>query len=255
MRLTVVVENTSTWTPPDGAAADRDAALPRSLVATHLLTHLSAGSFLSMTDPPEWARGAIGACRNLHTWPVLAGEPGRADLVLSSPIILEDHPAIAPESPGALYDATEIDEILALRTAALTDQEKREARGTDERAAAVIDLADSMPPEVLERLHGAVRSLREVTGSEAALIPAAPGLPDEGGVRPPETPGGTRPATPASTRPPTGSWWTAGRWAPAAGCCCGPACGAPTPRTCSCTGAARPSRRCCTTWTAECTWR
>lgn len=188
MRLTVVVENTSTWTPPDGAAADRDAALPRSLVATHLLTHLSAGSFLSMTDPPEWARGAIGACRNLHTWPVLAGEPGRADLVLSSPIILEDHPAIAPESPGALYDATEIDEILALRTAALTDQEKREARGTDERAAAVIDLADSMPPEVLERLHGAVRSLREVTGSEAALIPAAPGLPDEGGVRPPETP-------------------------------------------------------------------
>lgn len=49
-------------------------------------------------------------------------------MVLSSPIILEDHPAIAPESPGALYDATEIDEILALRTAALTDEEKREAR-------------------------------------------------------------------------------------------------------------------------------
>ncbi|SFM63964.1 hypothetical protein SAMN04487980_1003346 [Streptomyces sp. cf124] len=206
-RLTAVVENTSGWTPPEGRGADRDAALPHSLVATHLLMALSAGSFLSMTDPPEWARGAVAACRNLHTWPVLAGEPGRADLVLSSPIILEDHPAIAPESPGALYDATEIDEILALRTAALTDEEKREARGTDERAAAVIELADSMPAEVLERLHGAVRSLREVTGPDPGSPgsgPAAPGpgfaapdpdfaaqgggFPDEYGVQRPDTP-------------------------------------------------------------------
>ncbi|MGI5404673.1 hypothetical protein ACQEVG_35480 [Streptomyces sp. CA-135486] len=190
LRLTAVLENTSPWTPPDGTTADRDAALPRSLVAAHLLMGLSAGSFLSMTDPPEWARGAIASCRNLHTWPVLAGEPGRADVVLSSPIILEDHAAIAPESPGALYDATEIDEILALRTAALTDEEKREARGTDERAAAVIDLADSMPPEVLERLHGAVRALREVTGPDAsdAPLPAPGGFPDEYGVQAPDTP-------------------------------------------------------------------
>ncbi|MFI5820753.1 hypothetical protein ACIA8I_16735 [Streptomyces rishiriensis] len=186
VRLTAVVENTSDWTPSDGRDAGRDAALPHSLVATHTLMALSGGSFLSMTDPPEWAKGAVAACRNLHTWPVLAGERGSADLVLSSPIILEDHPAIAPESPGALYDATEIDEILALRTAALTDEEKREARGTDERAAAVIELADSMPAEVLERLHGAVRGLREATGPR----PAAPdeGFPDEHGVRRPDTP-------------------------------------------------------------------
>jgi hypothetical protein len=186
MRLTAVVENTSDWTPPEGRGADRDAALSHSLVATHLLMALSTGSFLSMTDPPEWAKGAVATCRNLHTWPVLAGEPGRADLVLSSPIILEDHPAIAPESPGALYDATEIDEILMLRTAALTDEEKREARGTDERAAAVIELADSMPAEVLERLHGAVRSLRDVTGPD----PAASGgdSPDEFRVQRPDTP-------------------------------------------------------------------
>jgi hypothetical protein len=182
LRLTAVVENTSDWSPAVGHGADREAALPCSLVASHLLMALSAGSFLSMTDPPEWAKGAVAACRNLHTWPVLAGEPGRADLMLSSPIILEDHPAIAPESPGALYDATEIDEILALRTAALTDEEKREARGTDERAAAVIDLADSLPAEVLERLHGAVRGLREVTRDTGT------GFPDEHGVQRPDTP-------------------------------------------------------------------
>ncbi|TJZ44440.1 hypothetical protein FCH28_29240 [Streptomyces piniterrae] len=182
MRLTATVENTSTWTPD--ATADRDAALPRALVAAHLLLGLDTGAFLSMTDPPEWARGAVAGCRNEHAWPVLAGESGRADVLLSSPIILEDHPAIAPESPGALYDALEIDEILALRTAALTDQEKREARGTDPRAAEVIDLADSMPPEVLERLHGAVRALREVTGPTA---PAGADAPEVPGFRP-ETP-------------------------------------------------------------------
>lgn len=183
LRLTAVVENTSAWTPTAPDTADRDTALARSLVGAHLLLALSDGSFLSMTDPPEWAESAVAECRNQHTWPVLAAEPGRADVLLSSPIILEDHPAIAPESPGALYDATEIDEILALRTAALTDEEKREARGTDERAAAVIDLADSMPAEVLERLHGAVRGLREVTGADAA-----DGFPDEHGVVRPDTP-------------------------------------------------------------------
>ncbi|MEU9111519.1 hypothetical protein AB0D04_06945 [Streptomyces sp. NPDC048483] len=184
LRLTATVENTSTWTPGD-PAADRDAALPRALVAAHLLLGLDTGSFLSMTDPPEWAKGAVAACHNQHTWPVLAGEPGRAEVMLSAPIILEDHPAIAPESPGALYDALEIDEILTLRTAALTDQEKREARGTDPRAAEVIDLADTMPPEVLERLHGAVRALREVTGpAPAAPEDTAPGVP---GLHP-ETP-------------------------------------------------------------------
>ncbi|WP_030801336.1 hypothetical protein [Streptomyces sp. NRRL S-337] len=188
LRLTATVENTGDWTP--SGTTDRTAALPHALIGAHLFLGLSAGRFLSLTDPPEWARSAVASCRNEHTWPVLAGELDRADVVLSSPIILEDHPAVAPESPGALYDALEIDEILALRTAALTDQEKREARGTDPRAADVIALADTMPPEVLERLHGAVRALREVTG---------PG-PEAPGERAPDVPG-TRPGTP---------WWDPG---------------------------------------------
>ena len=82
------------------------------------------------------------------------------DVMLASPIILEEHPQIAPESQGDLFDATEIDEILSLRTLTLTDEEKAEARATDPRAAAVIDRVDSMPGEILERLHGAIRTLR-----------------------------------------------------------------------------------------------
>ena len=161
VRLRLQLENATAWNDP---GADRSIALRHSLVAAHSLLGIDRGVFLSLLDPPEWAKPAAEACRNLHTWPVLIGEEGRRDAMLSSPIILYDHPTIAPESPGDLFDATEIDEILTLRTMALTEQEKREARATDERAAAIIDRVDTMPPELLERLHGAVRHLRAVSG-------------------------------------------------------------------------------------------
>jgi hypothetical protein len=174
LRLTVSVHNTTI--APEHAGTDRETALAHSLIGTHLLLGVPGGRFLSLTDPPEWARPAAASCRNDLTWPVLAGEPGTDDVMLSSPIILEDHPAVAEESPGPLYDATEIDEILSLRTAALTEREKREARGTDTRAAAVIDLVDDMPEAVRERLHGAIRGLREITGEDLTgePLPAAP---------------------------------------------------------------------------------
>ncbi|MFE7122761.1 hypothetical protein [Streptomyces sp. NPDC057617] len=175
LRLTATVRNASDWTPDRrerGSRDNREAALPYSLIAAHLLLGLPGGRFLSMTDPPEWAAPAARTCHNEHTWPVLVGGEGRDDVLLSSPIILDDHPGLAAESPGPLYDATEIDEILSLRTAALTEQEKREARGTDARAAEVIDLVDGMPAQIMERLHGAIRGLREVTGEQAGANPA-----------------------------------------------------------------------------------
>jgi len=163
VRLRLVLENATAWNDP---GADRSVALRHSLVAAHSLIGIDQGVFLSLLDPPEWAKPAAEACQNLHTWPVLIGDEGRRDAMLHSPIILYDHPTIAPESPGDLFDATEIDEILTLRTMALTEDEKREARVTDERAAAIIDRVDNMPPELLERLHGAVRYLKEVEGTE-----------------------------------------------------------------------------------------
>ncbi|WNO76310.1 hypothetical protein [Streptomyces sp. AM8-1-1] len=182
-RLTMTVHNTTEDAGPESGG--REAALAHSMIGTHLLLGVPGGRFLSMTDPPEWARPAVADCHNDHTWPVLAGTDGREDIMLSSPIILEDHPVLADESPGPLYDATEIDEILSLRTAALTDQEKREARGTDVRASEVIDLVDTMPEAVMERLHGAIRGLREVTGEEPAGRAPAPeaglSLPDGAG--------------------------------------------------------------------------
>ncbi|TYC07376.1 hypothetical protein [Actinomadura syzygii] len=170
-RLRVHVANAGAVTPP-GAA--RDEALAESLIACHVLLGADGGAFVSALDPPGWAGAAVEECANVHTFPVLAGPPGDEHVVLSSPILLYDHPRVAPESPGDLHDATEIDEILSLRTLTLTDAEKREARATDPRAAEILDRTESMPPEVFARLHGAVRSLRPMP--DAAPEPPGDGV-------------------------------------------------------------------------------
>jgi hypothetical protein len=156
LRLRVRLENR---TQVGELPRNRDDALPHALIAAHTLIAVPGGRFLSMTDPPEWAVPEAAASVNEGTWPVLAGPVGCRDLVLSSPVILYDHPEVAPESVGPLYDATEIDEILALRTLALTDEEKRQARATDPKAAELMDRLDGLPAEMLERLHGAIRYL------------------------------------------------------------------------------------------------
>jgi hypothetical protein len=171
VRLQVRVSNTTRFDEHD---APRDVALRRSLIAAHTIMVVTGGAFISLLEPQEWARPAVESCTNLHTWPVLVGAEDRRDVMLSSPIILYDYPEIAPESQGDLFDATEIDEILSLRTLALTDEEKREARATDPRAREIIDRVDAMPPELFERLHGAVRYVRGASpgnGGEAEQVP------------------------------------------------------------------------------------
>jgi hypothetical protein len=168
LRLRVRVENR---TEPRVPLHSREDGLKYSLIAAHLLIGVTGGTFLSMTDPPEWAAGEVAACVNTGTWPVLAGPVECCDLMLSSPVILYDHPEVAPESAGDLFDATEIDEILTLRTLALTDAERQEARATDPRAADLIDRLDGLPPEMLERMHGAIRYLSPGPGKAAAEPP------------------------------------------------------------------------------------
>lgn len=141
-------------------APGRDRTLLHSLVSVHSILHVSGGAFLSSIDPPESFRDAAAQCRNLGTFPVLAGEEGQQDIVLSSPIILYDYPQIAPESPGDLFDGTEIDEILALRILTMTDQEKLEVRNGDERARLILERTEMMPPEHFQKLHGALRGFR-----------------------------------------------------------------------------------------------
>ena len=151
-RLRVTVENTAT------ATTDKRSAIELSFIGAHVLLAVHDADFLSVIDPPGWASAAAASCRQHRCWPVLAGPEGQRDVLLLSPIILYDHPAVAPESTVELFDATEIDEILTLRVLTLTDEEKAEARSTDARAAAIIDRCENMTAEELQQLHGILRN-------------------------------------------------------------------------------------------------
>jgi hypothetical protein len=164
LRVTVRVANTTDWAT---AHATREELVRHSLVGLHVVLAVDGGRFVSLLDPPGSAAAAVKGCRQDGLFPVLIGDD---DVALASPIILYDHPAVAPESAGDLYDATEIDEILALRVLTMTDAEKAEARGTDRRAAAIVDRCDAMTPDAWARLHGTVRSIGTpiATGGDAA---------------------------------------------------------------------------------------
>ncbi|MFJ3664605.1 hypothetical protein ACIPPM_29590 [Streptomyces sp. NPDC090119] len=176
-RLSVRTENAGE--APD-IRAPRARALRQALLAAHTLLGGDGLEFVSQTDPPAALRERARGCRSAFTFPVLGGPAGKGGeagkdgdgvtgpVLLSAPIILPDHPQVAPESPGDLHDAAEIDEILTLRTMLLTDEEKAEARATDPRAARILDRVDTMPPEVFSKLHGAIRSLTPVAQTPEA---------------------------------------------------------------------------------------
>jgi hypothetical protein len=160
------------------AVADRDEAIAVSMIGTHLLLQTSGGSFVSLLEPPPADEVSAKSCHQSRCWPVLAGAPGETDVMLASPIILYDYPAVAPESAGALFDSTEIDEILTLRVMTLTDDEKAAARATDPAAAAIIDRCESMTPETLAQLHGALRSPHAFDDIPTFGTPSPLGKPD-----------------------------------------------------------------------------
>jgi hypothetical protein len=152
------LENRTPWAPHSIPGwSDRDVAARSSFVGTHLLVTARRARLLSLLDGPDWAAADAATCAQERCWPVLVADDEGGDAVLVSPIILGDHPTIAPESAGDLFDATEIDEILTLRILTLTESEREEARGTDPRAAAILDRCDALSPADLDRMHGARR--------------------------------------------------------------------------------------------------
>ena len=155
-----MVSNTTTL---GAGPVSRDDALLRSLVSTHAILGVERGAFVSLADPPESCREAAAVCRNVGAWPVLVGEEGRSDMMLSSPIILYDYPRVAPESAGDLFDGTEIDEILSLRIMTLTDAEKDQMASVDPRAGDLLARTEALARDQLMGLHGTFRGLRPVS--------------------------------------------------------------------------------------------
>jgi hypothetical protein len=162
-RVRVRVANDARW---DGEP--RGEALERTFCSTHIVLHARMGRFVSLADPPDELREAASACRNDGAWPVFVGDPGDETTVLASPIILEDYPRVAPESPGDLFDGGEIDQLLTLNILSLTDEEKAEMRASDPRAREILERTEALTDEELLRLHGAIREFA------AGLRPGAP---------------------------------------------------------------------------------
>ncbi|MEZ5152767.1 hypothetical protein [Rhodococcus zopfii] len=172
-RVAVTVANTGD-TP-----VDADDAIGRSLIGAHLILAAAGARFVSLLEPPADAAAIAGSCTHERCFPVLAGDPdpavpGEAPVVLVSPIILYDHPRVAEQSGGDLFDATEIDEILTLRVLTLTDDEKAQARATDARAAEIVDRCEAMTPEQFRALHGVLRDPGRDPDRAAGPIPDVP---------------------------------------------------------------------------------
>jgi hypothetical protein len=154
-RVTVRITNTTPW-----GGEDRESTLKQTFVSTHTALEVEGGEFVSLIDPPEELREAAERCENLKTWPVLVGEEGERNMMLSSPIILYDYPQIAPESPGDLFDGTEIDQMIILNVLNLTDEEKEEMRASDPRGREILERCESLSPEELMKLNGTFREIR-----------------------------------------------------------------------------------------------
>jgi hypothetical protein len=151
-RVSVHIKNTTPF-----AGGSREEALAQTFCSTHTLLHAGRAEFVSLADPPQHLKAAAAACQNAGTWPVLVGDPGRRTTVLSSPIILEDYPRVAPESPGDLFDGGEIDQLLVLNILALTDEEKAEMAASDPRAREILERTEALTPDQHMALHGTIR--------------------------------------------------------------------------------------------------
>ncbi|TDC57160.1 hypothetical protein E1281_05845 [Actinomadura sp. KC345] len=154
VRLRVEVVNT-------GPGEDRDGAVHAAMLCAHVVARAGGGgAFVSPSDPPEPMADAAATCVSDGLWPVLAGPPGSHDTVLASPIVLYDWPQVAPESPGDLFDGTEIDRLLILGVLSLGDGERREMAATDPRAAEILERCASLSSGELLALHGTMRDPR-----------------------------------------------------------------------------------------------
>ena len=143
---------------------DRAGALRRSLLSTHPLLRVRGGRFRSPLDGPA---------ASVNTYPVLATP--QDDVVLGAAIVLPDHPQLAPESLGGLFDSTEIEEALLLHVRTLSDAELAEIQADDPAVREMVARAAAATPQDIVALHGRV-TLRDPVTTEPPTPP--PGLAD-----------------------------------------------------------------------------
>jgi len=136
----------------DAAEASRGEALRHSLVSTHPLLEVETGRLISPLERHGPEGEAALACEPLNTFPVLLGDEDRA--ILGAAIVLPDHPELAPESLGNLFDNTEIEEALLLHVHALSEDEREEISAQDPAVREMIERAEATTGDQIMGLHG-----------------------------------------------------------------------------------------------------
>jgi hypothetical protein len=140
------VHNTATV----AAGLERAAALADSLISIHVVIELSAGRFASPLENGH---------ESVNIWPVLV--TATDDAVLGAAMVLPDHPQIAPESRGNLFDNTEIEEALVLHVNALTDDEREQAAAEDPVVREMLQRALTVTPDEILGLHGGLKEVSD----------------------------------------------------------------------------------------------
>jgi hypothetical protein len=158
----------------DAPDASRGEALRHSLVSTHPLIEAEGGTFVSPLEREGEDGEAALASEPLNTFPVLLGDGNRA--MLGAAIVLPDHPELAPESLGNLFDNTEIEEALLLHVHALSEQEREEIGGQDPAVREMIDRAAATTGDQIMSLHGRLTYTEpsEEVGAATTSPPAPP---------------------------------------------------------------------------------
>ncbi len=172
-RVTIEVRNVTQVALSDGARrgrpdrVERQTMVRRSAASVHVLLSVQDSAptgdgvrergpseFVSLLEPPDALTGHVEECRNEGVFPVLVGPAARRDTMLASPVIVYDHPRLAPESPGDFFDGTEMDEMLALRVLTLSPFEQDELRRAGGPGAQLLARVEAMDDDALAALHG-----------------------------------------------------------------------------------------------------
>lgn len=149
-RVKLCVHNSTAIADPAGAS--RADALRRSLLSVHPMLEVSDGRFVSPLERDGDPGEAVAGCEPVNTYPVLVGDDDRA--VLGAAIVLPEHPELAPESLGNLFDNTEIEEALILHVQTLSDSEREEIGAQDPAVREIVERAQNATPDEMLGLHG-----------------------------------------------------------------------------------------------------
>lgn len=145
--------NITNKTPvPFAAEQARNMIFLQSFLSANTVMTTSGGKFISMQNPGQSWKQETDQCVCKNAWPILIDKDD--SMLLSSPIILYDHPEINPKSKTDLFDSLEIEEALMLHFAAMSDEEKNKIAGSDERLAAMLQKVGDLTPDSMLNLHG-----------------------------------------------------------------------------------------------------